>query len=128
MPRCYYYAIRLKDGIAQILTSREAEVARLTPENTRLLPERREIADTGLLGLEWVCAEGAFSQAAIAILAHATTGKLITRRYAQRFQSEVLAKRSVDGWILRADQVRLWVASQRRNEHLQQTRTLIEMR
>jgi hypothetical protein len=120
MSRCYYYAVRLKNGTAQILASRASNAALMTSNNTKLLPERRTIADTQQLGLEWLCQDGGFSQAAIALLAHATTGTLITRRYAQRFQAEVLAQLPSQGWVLRADQVRHWVAVQRHNEQAKQ--------
>jgi hypothetical protein len=126
MPRCYYYAIRLEDGTAQILTSTAADPTHLGLSNTKLLPEKRTIMDTGQAHLEWICSTGDVSQAAIALLAHATTGEQITRRYARRFQAEVLSTLPPNGWTLRADQLRHWVATQRRHDRATQAHTLLE--
>jgi hypothetical protein len=125
MPRCYYYGIRLRDGTPQILVSRFATITALTPDNTQVLLERRNIFDTHQPGLEWLCNQGLVSQAAIALLAHATTAPTLTCRYAQAFQDQVVSQFPPQCWIGRADQIRTWVAVQRRQERLQHSQTLI---
>jgi hypothetical protein len=125
MPRCYYYAIRQQQGVPQILCSHVSMLALLNAENTWFLPDRRTVLDCGGDDLEWCSPHRAVSQAAIALLGHATTGELITRRYALDFQREVLSNLSRDGWVMRADHVRQWVARKRRQTQKAQNATLL---
>ncbi len=128
MSRCFYYAVRLKDGSPQILVSTVGNSADLDNQNTKLLPERRFVWDTGLPSLEWSTPEGQASQAAIAILGHATTAPALTRRYAQRFQTLFLDGFPRQGWSCRADEVRSWVAQQRRSDRKLQLQTISKTR
>lgn len=124
MPRSYYHAVRLADQTPQILVSSVAHPGDLKLHNTKFLPERRGLKSLEVSPLEWVSAKGEISQAAIALLEHATTAPHLSRRYAEHFQRQVLDALSTHGWTMRADQIRSWVARLRRQEQAQQQLTL----
>ncbi|KGF71915.1 hypothetical protein DO97_14220 [Neosynechococcus sphagnicola sy1] len=126
MARLYYHALRTQEGLAQILISPQEQAAAITWDTLELLPAARQVADSGQPGLEWHPSSLEFSQAAIALLAHATSGERSARLYAPIFQATVLSSLPEQGWTLRADQVRRWVALQRRWEAIAHQATLLE--
>lgn len=124
MPRCYYHAVRLRDQTPQILVSSVAYPQDLKLQNTKFLPERQGLKSLQVSPLEWVSRSGEVSRAAIALLEHATTAPKMAQRYAGSFQRQVLDTLPVQGWTLRADQIRNWVGRTRRQEQSIQQSTL----